>query len=94
MNRFTRLLLSFVVFFMLAGTAGSAFAQTKIAYVDLQKALLQVEDGKKAKARLKKEFDKKQKELDKKQKDVKKMKDDLEAGAMMMTDDAKFALGF
>lgn len=88
-NRFARLLLALGVFLMLSTTALQAFAQSKIAYVDLQRALLEVEDGKKAKAQLKKEFDQKQKELDKKQADVKKMKDDLEAGAMMMTDETR-----
>ena len=71
--------------------AAPAWAQSKIAYVDLQRALLEVEDGKKAKAKLKKDFDKKQAELDRKQANVKKMKDDLEAGAMMMTEEAKRA---
>ncbi len=86
--RITPILFSLAIFLMVGFTATSAFAQ-KIGYVDLQTALLEVEDGKKAKARLKKEFDQKQKELDKKQTDVKKMKDDLEAGAMMMTEEAK-----
>lgn len=89
-HRLTRILLSISIFLLLGLTASSAFAQ-KIAYVDLQRALLEVEDGKKAKAKLKRDFDKKQKELDKKQEAVKKMKDDLEAGAMMMTEDAKRA---
>lgn len=88
-TRFTRLILSFGIFFLLTAGAAQAFAQSKIAYVDLQRALLEVEDGKKAKAQLKKEFDQKQKELDKKQADVKKMKDDLEAGAMMMTEETR-----
>lgn len=86
--QFVRILLSFGLFLAIGLTATHAFAQ-KIAYVDLQRALLEVEDGKKAKAKLKKEFDNKQSELDKKQAAVKKMKDDLEAGAMMMTEDAK-----
>lgn len=80
--------MSLGVFLILGLTAGSAFAQ-KIVYVDLQRALLEVEDGKKAKAKLKKEFDQKQKELDAKQNAVKKMKDELESGAMMMTEDTK-----
>ncbi len=72
--------------------ASSAWAQSvKIAYVDLQRALLEVEDGKKAKNRLKKEFDQKQKQLDKKQEAVKKMKEDLEQQAMMLSEEAKRA---
>lgn len=85
-----RLLLVLGTFLLVACYSTSAFAQTtKIAYVDLQRALLEVEDGKKAKARLKKEFDQKQKQLDQKQEAVKKMKEDLEAQAMMLSEDAK-----
>jgi outer membrane protein len=77
-------------FLLLFASASGAWAQDmKVGYVDLQRALLEVEDGKKAKARLKREFDKKQKQLDEKQKQVKKMKDELESGAMMMTEEAK-----
>lgn len=76
-----------IALFMLV-FSGSAFAQ-KIGYVDLQAALNKVEDGKKAKARLKRDFAKKQKKLDAKQKAVKKKKEALEAQAMMLSDDAK-----
>lgn len=90
MIRFNRLLITLATFCIFAVAATDAFAQsTKIAYVDLQRALLEVEDGKKAKAKLKKEFDQKQVQLDKKQQRVKKMKDELESGAMMMTEEAK-----
>ena len=40
----------------------------KLGYVDLQRALNETEDGRKAKAKLKKVFDQKQKELDEQQK--------------------------
>lgn len=88
-----KLKFSLITFVLMAAVLlpSAAFAQTKIAYVDLQKALNQVNEGKSAKAKLKKDFDKKQKELDKKQDRVKKMKDELERGAMMLSDDAKRA---
>jgi outer membrane protein len=71
-------------------TASTAFAQdTKIGYVDLQRALSEVSEGKKAKARLKKDFESKQQKLTNKQEDVKKLKQSLQSGAEMMTDDAK-----
>lgn len=89
-SRLTHVFLSFTAFLLIGLAAGSAFAQN-IVYVDLQRALLEVEDGKKAKAKLKKEFDQKQKELDSKQNAVKKMKDELESGAMMMTEETKRA---
>lgn len=74
----------------ITATASTAFAQDmKIGYVDLQRALSEVSEGKKAKARLKKDFDAKQRKLTAKQEDVKKLKQSLESGAQMMTDDAK-----
>lgn len=88
--RTKKILVTFTTTFMLVLLcASAAFAQTKIAYVDLQRALLEVEDGKKAKAKLKKEFDAKQKELDEKQKQVVKMKETLESSAQMMTEQAR-----
>jgi outer membrane protein len=68
---------------MLAPTL--ALADTKVAYVDLQRALEETEDGKKAKAKLKSDFDRKQKELDDKQEELKKMKDALDKKATSRT---------
>ena len=50
----------------------------KIGYVDLQRALNDTDDGKRAKARLKGIFDRKQKDLDAKQNELKKIKEDLD----------------
>lgn len=69
--------------------AQNAAAQLKIGYVDLQRALNEVEDGKKAKAKLKKEFDARQKKLDQKQESLKKQKTDLEQQGMMLSEDVK-----
>src|SRR5579862_603198 len=65
-----------------------ALADTKVAYVDLQRALEETEDGKKAKAKLKSDFDRKQKELDDKQEELKKMKDALDKKAALMKPEA------
>lgn len=51
--------------------------EVKLGYVDLQRALNETEDGRKAKASLKKVFDQKQKELDEQQEDLKKAIEDL-----------------
>jgi outer membrane protein len=51
---------------------------TKLAFVDLQRALNEVEDGKKAKSRLKRMFQDRQKKLDAKQEELKKLKENLE----------------
>jgi outer membrane protein len=66
-----------------------ARAEQKIAYVDLQRALLEVDEGKKAKTDLKNDFDKKQKALDVEQDTLKKEKEDLDKRAMAMSDDAR-----
>ena len=68
----------------------SAWAQQlKVGYVNLQQAISEVEDGKKAKAKLKKDFEKKQADLDKLQGELKKMKEEFEGQSMMLSDDAK-----
>ena len=71
----------------LAGTVAPRFAlaEQKIAYVDLQRALEETDEGKKAKAKLKADFDKKQKELDQRQEELKKMKSDLDKQQSILT---------
>lgn len=51
--------------------------EVKIGYVDLRRALYETEDGRKARANLKKVFDQKQKELDEQQEEVKRAIEDL-----------------
>lgn len=51
---------------------------TKIGYIDMARALNETEDGRKAKASLKKIFDVKQKELDEQQEKLKKAAEDLD----------------
>jgi outer membrane protein len=60
--------------------ARAAHAQdaTKFAYVDMQRAVAETEDGRKARATLKKDFDQKQKELDEQQEALKKAVEDLD----------------
>jgi outer membrane protein len=66
----------------------AAFAEDlKLGYVDLQRALNETEDGRKAKASLKKVFDAKQKELDEQQEDFKKAKEDLDKKRTLMNAD-------
>lgn len=76
---FTRHLASVLVVLLLAGVAQRADAQEiKIGVVDLQRAMNETEDGRRAKKRLKVLFDKRQKELDAIQEDLKKMGEQLE----------------
>ena len=74
---------------LLAAPAVFAQAAPKIGVVDLQRALNEVEEGAKAKAALKKEFDEKQKALDARQNELKAMKDELDARGNLMKPEAK-----
>lgn len=58
--------------------APPSFAQSKVAVVDTQRAVMETEDGLRAQATLKKMFDNRQRELDKKQNDLQKERDDIE----------------
>jgi len=64
-------------------------ADMKIGYVNLQQAVNEVDEGKTAKAALKKEFDQKQKFLDEKQNELKKFKEDFDKQSVVMSDEAK-----
>src|SRR5678815_752822 len=74
---------------VLASTA-RADQQTgmRVAVVDVQRAMLQTEDGLRVQATLKKEFDKKQQELNKKQTDLQKQKEEIDKQAKVLSKDA------
>lgn len=63
---------------VLAGSGRAHAQQLKVAVVDMQRALNETEDGRKAKAQLKKIFEERQKTLDKQQNDLKTLKESLE----------------
>ena len=73
--------------FLLAGSVSAA--ETKIGYVDMQKAIQETSTGKKAKKDLEKEFNAKKVELQKKETDLKKMSEDLEKKAAALSDEAR-----
>ena len=66
-----------------------ARAEQKIGYVDMNRALNEVDEGKSAKASLKRDFDEKQKQLDAKKTEFEKLQADLEKQAVVMSDAAK-----
>jgi len=72
-----------------AAFAARAEAEPRFGYIDMQRALNEVEEGKKAKAKLKKDFDEKQSMLDQKQDELKKLKDDLDKQQLVINDNAK-----
>lgn len=59
-----------------------------IGYVDIQRALLEVNEGKRAKDQLKATFDEKQKRLSGQEEKLKKMKDDLDKESIVKVDEA------
>ena len=83
--------LTLVTAFALAFFAAPADAQadSKLAYVDLQRALNEVDEGKSAKANLKREFDQKQKLLDEKKTEFDRLRADLEKQAMVISEEAR-----
>jgi outer membrane protein len=68
--------------------APRAQAQGKIAVVDLQRAINETEDGRAAKAKLKKLFMRRQKDLDAKQNALKAMKENLEKQRAVLSREA------
>jgi outer membrane protein len=74
---------------MLSAYAPRAFAQVRIAVVDLQRALQETEDGRRAKARLKRLFKQRQEELDKRQTELKQLSEDLEKQGAVLSAEAR-----
>ncbi len=66
-----------------------AAAEQKIGFVDLHRALNEVDEGKAATALLKRDFDEKQRQLDGKKAEFDKLQADLEKQAVVMSDAAK-----
>lgn len=66
---------------MISFVAPRLYAQVRIAVVDLQRALNETEDGRRAKARLKRLFKQRQTELDKRQGELKTLKENIEKNA-------------
>ena len=82
--------LSLAVMASLLVAAGErvAHAQTKIAIVDVQHAVMATEDGIRAQATLKKRFDKRQQELDGKQTELARARDDIEKQSRVLSREA------
>jgi outer membrane protein len=72
-----------------SGNAFSDAAVQKIGTIDMQKALQTVEVGKKAKAQLEKEFNRKKKVLDDEQNAIKKLTEEFKKQSMVLNDEAR-----
>lgn len=82
------LLLVLLSFFVSAVASGQKKDEVLIGYVNLQRAILEVEEGKRAKAQLKTTFEKKQAELQKREAELMKLKEALEREASAASDAA------
>jgi outer membrane protein len=85
-SKMRRLLISLSL--LLAARAVHAEAM-KIGYVDVQRAVQEVEEGKQARARLKSELDAKRASLDQKRATLEKMKSDYDKQVVTMSDETK-----
>jgi outer membrane protein len=67
----------------------SAAADLKVGYVDYQRVMLEVDDGKAAKTRLQKWLESRQKEIDAEQEVLRKEKDTLDKQASAMSEETR-----
>ena len=80
----------FLLIFAIVFAARGALAQAmKIGYVDVQRAIQEVEEGKSARSRLQAELQQKRADLDKKRADLEKMKADYDKQAPVLSEEAK-----
>jgi outer membrane protein len=85
----TRHAVTLAVALLLGAIAPKLYAQTtRIAVVDLQRALNETEDGRRAKAKLKKLFKRRQQTLDKRQNELKALKEEIEAQQKVLSREA------
>jgi outer membrane protein len=66
-----------------------AAAEIKMGYVDYQRVMLEVDDGKAAKARLQKWLESRQKEIDSEQESLRKEKETLDKQASAMSEETR-----
>jgi outer membrane protein len=76
-----------IILVVMALVAAKSFAETKIGYVDVQKAVQETAAGKKAKSQLDTEFKKRKESLDKKKADIEKMGQDLEKKKSVLSEE-------
>lgn len=71
-----------------AAPAAAGKEDMLIGYVDIQRALIEVNEGKRAKDQLKAQFEVKQKELSQKEAELKKLKDAIDKESVVKVDEA------
>lgn len=88
LRRFSRTLAGLVLATFTLAAPLDASAQSRIAVVDVQTAVMQTEDGIRAQATLKKVFDKSQRDLDAKQEELGRAREDIERQARVLSREA------
>jgi outer membrane protein len=88
MRKTARFLLAAALATLVSLFGKTTSAQTKLAVVDVQRAVMQTEDGLRAQATLKKLFDSRQQELNKKQTDMQKQKEEIEKQSHVLSQSA------
>jgi|YelNatPaOPRAMG01_1025707.scaffolds.fasta_scaffold05817_9 outer membrane protein len=88
MKKITMILVVSTMLITMGTKLYAADTAPKIGYIDLQKILLQSDEGKKAKAALEKEFAARKKELNKKKQELEEMQKSLEAQSSLLSRDA------
>ncbi len=69
-------------------TGAAAQADMRVAVIDVQRAVMQTEDGLRAQANLKKLFDSRQQELNRKQNELSKQKEEIEKQSKVLSKEA------
>ena len=77
---------AFAAFFFLYSSVANA--ETKVAVIDVQRAVASTEDGLRAQATLKKLFDSRQQELNKKQNDLQRQREEIDKQSKVLSKDA------
>lgn len=72
---------------LVSAIAPRLYAQARIAVVDLQRAILECDDGRRAKVRLERLFDRRQREIKRRQDELQSLRDDIEKNREIWTRD-------
>jgi outer membrane protein len=88
MRTYARLSVAAALAVVLSLFGKTAAADMKVAVVDVQRAVMQTEDGLRAQATLKKLFDNRQQELNKRQVDLQKQKEDIDKQKTVLSQQA------
>lgn len=91
MRKFSTLLIALIalVGFVALPTVASAQSTTRLAIVDMARALNDVEDGQAARRRLERDMERRQEEINDRQEALQEFMEELEAGFEMLTEEAR-----